>query len=87
MSSQARAGTLEALEALKKSLYLQKRHTCCEQASWFLFPPRAGCNQTGHGKIESIKSWYLNIDRICMGIAFCPWCGIRLESTEQERIE
>lgn len=54
------------------------KHACCDQANWYL--TRIGCSS----KSKSAEQWYLNADRICIDIIYCPWCGMRLTSAPDE---
>lgn len=65
------------------SLNLFERHLCCDDAGYYLFPPRKS-GKWGNMTFFSIDTWHIDLGDggPLLIVQFCPFCGEKLEAKE-----
>lgn len=72
---------------IRESLYLYKRHICCDESGYYLFPPNRGTDgfvecDLGNIKIHPVDNWHIDLGDggVLIPVKFCPFCGERLKN-------
>ena len=80
--------TNPTIDEVKESLFLQSRHSCCDDAAQYLWPPSRGTGEqfvavqlaATHLLVKACDVWTFDIGdgRDAPVIKFCPFCGEEL---------